>query len=613
MTKGRTIALVCDTLHLHRTQELLEAQGFGVWHAADAKQFFSLLRDDNVPDLLIADMRMPESGHETVRGAREDPRLRRVPVIVMSGTLTAQMRQWVQDYGGVWCLERGSDSGLLELVSECLERARAFPSVAPPASAAAPVRPAWAWKAETTAHLVKGRTIAMIDDDPIVLELIKDMLEAYGYTVWRAADMMQFFSLLTGDNIPDLIITDMQMPGGGHQLIRNAREDPRLRRVPIIVMSAMMTAQTLKWVQDFEDVRCIEKGSEPSARLLELVAKCLEKSRDSQGQTRAAEAPATLPPPPVLPAWVWKAEATANLSKGRTIALIDDDPTVLDLNKELLEAHGYTVWRSVDMMQFFSLLTDDNAPDLIITDMQMPGGGHQLVRNARADPRLRRVPIIVMSGMPTVHTMKWFQDYEDVRCLEKGSDPARLLELVAKCLEKARTAAAQERAREVPNSSFFAPPAVTGTPFAAFGKASPAPPAAEPAAKPLPAQSLVRDFINLMNIHDLESMAALMTEDHAFADPLGSRGKGLKEAVASWKHWYRMMAAFHFDLRESYVREERVLLVGELSGLFRSLGPDKGCWKVPCAISVEVRGDRIASWTVFGDIEPVRQLMRKAS
>ncbi|MFA5140077.1 MAG: response regulator, partial [Elusimicrobiota bacterium] len=71
--------------------------------------------------------------------------------------------------------------------------------------------------------MTKRRTITLVDDDAGLMSMTKDLLEEQGYTVWRAADMIQFFTLLADDNIPDLIITDMQMPGGGHHLVQRAR------------------------------------------------------------------------------------------------------------------------------------------------------------------------------------------------------------------------------------------------------------------------------------------------------------------------------------------------------------------------------------------------------
>ncbi|MFA5138761.1 MAG: response regulator, partial [Elusimicrobiota bacterium] len=360
--------------------------------------------------------------------------------------------KWFQGYEGVRCLEKGGDSKrLLELIAKSLEEARTAPGPAAqrPAEAApgagSPKAPAplWAWPSLTQRTKAKGRTIALVDADVDRMFTTKDLLEEQGYTVWRAMDMMQFFTFLTDDNIPDLIITDMQMPGGGHHLVQKARSDPRLRRVPIIVMTEMPIAHAVKWFQGYEGIRCLEKGG-GAKQLLWLVAKCLKEAQASPSPPGpAAQGPAETPfvaEPPKTPdpLWAWHGEGHRAMAEGRTIALVDDDAELMAMTKDLLELQGYSVWRAADMIQFFTLLADDNIPDLIITDMQMPGGGHHLVQRARSDPRLRRVPIIVMTGMPIVHTVKWFQGYEGVRCLEKGGDSKRLLELIAKSLEEAR-------------------------------------------------------------------------------------------------------------------------------------------------------------------------------
>lgn len=83
-----------------------------------------------------------------------------------------------------------------------------------------------------------AKQLLVIDDDASVLLAVSDTLRAEGYevvTARRGAEAM----VRVAEAVPDLIITDIRMPGmDGYALVRNLRSSPRTRLVPIIFLSA---------------------------------------------------------------------------------------------------------------------------------------------------------------------------------------------------------------------------------------------------------------------------------------------------------------------------------------------------------------------------------------
>ncbi|MBI2859228.1 MAG: response regulator transcription factor [Chloroflexi bacterium] len=77
--------------------------------------------------------------------------------------------------------------------------------------------------------------ILVVDDEPAVVELLKDLLEEAGYQVVSASDgaegFRQFFN-----HRPDLAIVDVMMPGtDGFELCQRIRE---VSQIPVIILSA---------------------------------------------------------------------------------------------------------------------------------------------------------------------------------------------------------------------------------------------------------------------------------------------------------------------------------------------------------------------------------------
>jgi two-component system phosphate regulon response regulator PhoB len=80
--------------------------------------------------------------------------------------------------------------------------------------------------------------ILVVDDEPDVTALVAYHLKAKGYTVETVNDPIRSIGLARSF-LPDLVILDVLMPGlSGLQVCRLLRSDPKLKRVPIIFLTA---------------------------------------------------------------------------------------------------------------------------------------------------------------------------------------------------------------------------------------------------------------------------------------------------------------------------------------------------------------------------------------
>jgi two-component system, chemotaxis family, chemotaxis protein CheY len=89
---------------------------------------------------------------------------------------------------------------------------------------------------------VSGR-ILVVDDDPIVRELLRIHLSNAGYEVSVAQDGVEGgYGLLR--NRPDLIISDVNMPHlDGFEFIAAVREEAQFRSIPVIFLTSATEAE----------------------------------------------------------------------------------------------------------------------------------------------------------------------------------------------------------------------------------------------------------------------------------------------------------------------------------------------------------------------------------
>ncbi len=82
-----------------------------------------------------------------------------------------------------------------------------------------------------------AKIIMTVDDAASVRQMVSFTLQEAGYDVVEAVDGLDALEKINSSNI-DMLITDMNMPNmGGIELIRKVRAIPRIKFIPIIMLT----------------------------------------------------------------------------------------------------------------------------------------------------------------------------------------------------------------------------------------------------------------------------------------------------------------------------------------------------------------------------------------
>ena len=112
------------------------------------------------------------------------------------------------------------------------------------------------------------KTVLIVDDDPETRAILGDFLTAHGFVVHVARDGRHALQVLGHIELPDLILLDYLMPVmSGNIFLARKRRNPRLRAIPVVLLSAWTRA----WSATRRDaVEVLSKPVDPH-RLLVLV------------------------------------------------------------------------------------------------------------------------------------------------------------------------------------------------------------------------------------------------------------------------------------------------------------------------------------------------------
>ncbi len=83
-----------------------------------------------------------------------------------------------------------------------------------------------------------GKTVLVVDDESIIIEIAKRKLEEFGFEVMTAHDGQEALACLK-KKVPHLIILDVQMPEmDGYTFIIEKSKVPEYESIPVIVTTA---------------------------------------------------------------------------------------------------------------------------------------------------------------------------------------------------------------------------------------------------------------------------------------------------------------------------------------------------------------------------------------
>jgi PAS domain S-box-containing protein len=208
----------------------------------------------------------------------------------------------------------------------------------------------------------KAPRILVIEDNAATGQLIQSQLASSGYETLRC-DQPERATEVAAEYQPDAITLDLLMkPVHGLEVLLQLKNDPRTLKIPVIVVT----------IVDEPGVGAVLGADEyllkpvDRATLLAAVERCL--------RSRGGAAPA------------------------RTILVVEDDPSTLEVIVESLKGYGYAVSTAADGAQARDSVAQ-SLPELVILDLVLPNvSGFELLAEWRSNPRTAELSVFVLTS-----------------------------------------------------------------------------------------------------------------------------------------------------------------------------------------------------------------------
>lgn len=120
------------------------------------------------------------------------------------------------------------------------------------------------------------KKILIAEDEEILLNVLKDRFEAEGWEVSVAKDGEEATDLISKKSL-DLILLDLLMPKkDGFEVLKEVRTDPKLKNLPIIVLSNLGGDDDIKKAMQLGANDYFVKTQHPMSEVVEKVNELLK-------------------------------------------------------------------------------------------------------------------------------------------------------------------------------------------------------------------------------------------------------------------------------------------------------------------------------------------------
>ena len=262
--------------------------------------------------------------------------------------------------------------------------------------------------------------ILSVDDSKAVRKLLARMFSPFDCELCEAANGEEGLAVAARE-IPDLIILDYNMPVmDGVSMLRKLRENANLKRTPVIMLTAELSAENIATVarlgvrdyvtKPFDEELLLAKA----ARAVTLVSRPIHEAKPDPQSKRPGDSQRKVKSEKSEGATELAASSAAALQRA-SVLVVDDSSTMrMSLIRALNELGFDNITEAKNGRQALELVRNGSF-DLMLLDMEMPElNGMEVLLALKNDPQLGGLPVIVISGADQIENA--------VRCIEAGAE-----------------------------------------------------------------------------------------------------------------------------------------------------------------------------------------------
>ncbi len=253
----------------------------------------------------------------------------------------------------------------------------------------------------------------VVDDDPVVHDVLSSTLGKEGYRLMHARDGNQALDIMR-KTPPDIVTLDVMMPKiDGWSVLGIMKSEPALEHIPVIMLTIVD-----------------DRNLGFSLGASEFMTKPIDRNK-----------------------LIGLLRKFAPSGEGTVVLIVDDDPDVRGVVKSAIEGVGLKAAEVNNGRTALNWLNEHPMPALVLLDLMMPEvDGFEFLERIRADEKLAGLPVVVLTAKDLTDSERNFLAERTFLVLSKNAQPIASLgkALAAIANRKQRSARRTHRALKAP-------------------------------------------------------------------------------------------------------------------------------------------------------------------
>ncbi len=268
------------------------------------------------------------------------------------------------------------------------------------------------------------KKILIIEDDVFLGDVLTQKLTNDGFETVLARDGVEGYEAIKSF-LPDLILLDIILPNmNGYEILEAKQKDKTIADIPVIIVSnsgqpVEINRALALGVKDY----LVKAQFDPEEVLVKVRAQLRKAEEPSDGAESFGK--------------ILNSKKDVVNLEGKKIVWVEDDQFLNDIIARKLSLTKSSFFHASEGEEALALIAKE-MPDVVMLDIILSGmDGFEILRRIKADPKIKHIPIILLSNLGQQSDIEKGKTLGAVRFLIKATvTPNEIIDQLREVLEE---------------------------------------------------------------------------------------------------------------------------------------------------------------------------------
>lgn len=122
----------------------------------------------------------------------------------------------------------------------------------------------------------------------------------------------------------------------------------------------------------------------------------------------------------------------------------------------------------------------------------------------------------------------------------------------------------------------------------------------------------VTHFIDILNHHQVDSLAAILHQDAEFVDTQNRYLTGNKRIAQGWGKYWEIFPDYHLEVENIWIQSDSIAIFAMAKATYKNKQSEsnENQWEIPIALQLYFTNGKMMHWKMYGDTKIIYEIIR---